>query len=499
MRRLLDSHLPDLRRRDILGFAAISPLAFGRTSAAQPNDPVTPLVAEFVRQGHVDGLSVAIIQNGQARFHNAGVATRGGRDLVTEASVYEIGSISKTFTGLLLAHAIGEGKAAADDDLRLYLPPGYGTLERNGRPVRLIDLVNTTSALPDNLPDWRKAVADAHAEPSEAPFIAARLMNASTSASLLADLRTASLVDTPGADARHSNVASQAAGIVLERIYGRRYDALLSDYIEQPLGMAPGVGEVSPARLVQGYDPSGPATPPHTARVIHAAAGLRYSAMDMARYLTAQLAEADPAVTLTHRPAWGTPETGAIGFHWIINRTADSQICLRHSGGTFGFSAHCEVYPGLGYGIVLLSNRAGAQDALGDVANAAREALFGRPKGLVALEAALERTRFADVSAAVAETRADYPELFLSENYVNAWGYRLVRSSRPTEGTAIFAFNTAEHPDSWNVHDSYAEALAATGDKTRAIEHYRRSLALNPGNDNAEAMIARLSTSGAEH
>lgn len=320
-------------------------------------------------------------------------------------------------------------------------------------------------------------------------------MKASTPTSLLADLRTASLVDTPGAEPRHSNVASQLAGIVLERIYGRPYSALLAEYIERPLAMGSGVGEIPPVRLVQGYDPNGPATPPHTAPVIQAAAGLRYSSADMARYIFAQLAGGDQAIALTQRPEWGTPDTGAIGFHWIINKTADSQISLRHSGGTFGFSAHCEFYPGMGYGIVLLSNRAGAQDALGDVATAVREVLFGRPRGLVALEAALERSHFADVAASVVETRAAFPELFLSENHVNSWGYRLKRASRPAEAMAMFAYNAAEHPDSWNVHDSYAEALAANGDKVQAVTHYRRSLMLNPGNDNAAAMIAQLSAS----
>lgn len=483
-----------MARRELLALAALAPLTFsGSAVAAQAQDAVGELVAEFVRRGEVDGLSAAVIRDGQTRFYNAGVISREqGAPPTSELSVYEIGSISKTFTGLLLAQAIQEGRANPSDDVRLYLPPGYDNLVRDGRPVRLIDLVDTTSALPDNLPDWRQVVADVKAKPAEVPFIAAELLNASTPQSLMADLRTAVLVDTPGAAPRHSNVASQVAGIVLEKIYGRPYDALLAQYIEQPLGMAAGVGAVSPERLVQGYDPNGPATPPHTAPVMHAAAGLRYSTSDMARYLVAQLAARDPAIALTQQPAWGQPETEAIGFHWIINKTADSQIYLRHSGGTFGFSAYCEFYPGQGYGIVLLSNRAGAQDALQDVANAAHDSLFGRPRGLVALETALEETRFADVSGSVAAVRSRYPELFLSERYVNVWGYRLLRAQRLAEATAIFGYNVAEHPDSWNAHDSYGEAFAATGDAEQSIAHYRRSLALNPGNENAAAMLAKF-------
>lgn len=459
--------------------------------AAGATDPVEALFADFVRAGKVDGLSAAIVRGGRTGFYNAGVIAQDTRAPATERSVYEVGSISKTFTGLLLAHAIGEGKVAASDDVRQYLPPGYDNLERDGRPVRLIDLVDTTSALPDNLPDWRQAIGGA--KPSEVPFIAAKLLASYTSEKLLADLKTASLADKPGAVPRHSNVASQVVAIVLERLYGRPYAALLAQYIERPLGMASGAAEPAPSLLVKGYGPDGSATPALTEPVIRAAGGLRYSAADMARYIAAQLAARDPAIALTHQPAWGSPGSGAIGFHWNIAKTVDSQTYLRHSGGTFGFSAYCDFYPGQDYGIVLLANRSGAQDTLQGLADAAHETLFGRPRGLAALEAALEQSRFADVGVSVARVRRQFPELFLNENYVNAWGYRLLRTPRLPEAKAMLAYNAAQHPDSWNAHDSYAESLATIGDKAQAIAEYRRSLALNPANANADKMIAKIS------
>ena len=89
--------------------------------------------------------------------------------------------------------------------------------------------------------------------------------------------------------------------------------------------------------------------------------------------------------------------------------------------------------------------------------------------------------------------RRQFPELFLNEDYVNAWGYRLLRTPRLAEGKAMLGYNAATHPDSWNAHDSYAESLAATGDKAQAVAEYRRSLALNPANDNADKMIAKIS------
>ena len=182
----------------------------------------------------------------------------------------------------------------------------------------------------------------------------------------------------------------------------------------------------------------------------------------------------------------------ALIVFWVIAKTADSQVYLRHSGGTFGFSSYCEFFPGKDYGIVLLANRARLESALQSVAGVAHDKLFGRPRGLAALEAALEQSRYTDVGASVADVRRRFPELHLTEDRVNAWGYRLLET-RPAEAKALFGYNVAQHPDSWNAHDSYAEALAATGDKDGAIAEYRRSLALDPANDNARKMIERIS------
>lgn len=154
-------------RRELLTLVAMSPLLWpDRATADEAYAAVQASVTDFVRRGNVDGMSVAVIRDGRMRFYNAGVSVRDGDIPVTEFSVYEIGSISKTFTGLLLAHAFIEGRASQSDDVRQYLPPGYDNLQRDDRPIRLIDLVDTTSALPDNLPDWRKVVADANAQPA---------------------------------------------------------------------------------------------------------------------------------------------------------------------------------------------------------------------------------------------------------------------------------------------------------------------------------------------
>jgi D-alanyl-D-alanine-carboxypeptidase/D-alanyl-D-alanine-endopeptidase len=456
-------------------------------------DPVQALVDDFVKSGKSGGVSVAVIRDGSTRFHNAGLAVRATNTPASEHIVYEIGSISKTFTSLLLAHAIREGRATLDDDVRKHLPPGYDNLARDGRAVTLRDMVTTTSALPDNVPDWMATMGKL--PPTELATAVAKLLAGYDTPRFLADLKSAKLVDVPGHLPRHSNVASQLQGVVVERLYGQPYDALLARFIEKPLGMRAGGGAVPPRLFATGYSTNGAPAPALDMPVIRAAGGLHYSTADMARYLSAQIAARDPAIALTHQPLFGSPETSEIGFHWVIGKTADSQTYLRHSGGTLGFSSYCDFYPAKRYGVVVLANSAGAQNTGQALCDAIHEALFGPAMGLKALEAALEGSGYADVPGTIAAVKARFPELHLNEDYVNAWGYRKFKAS-PQAARGLFAWNAAQHPDSWNVHDSLAEALAATGDKAGAIREYKRSLELNPGNDNGAQMIEKLEKGG---
>jgi CubicO group peptidase (beta-lactamase class C family) len=73
--------------------------------------------------------------------------------LPSQNTVYEIGSITKTFVSFYLANAVLEHKVSLDDDIRKYLKESYPNLEYNGAPIQLVHLANTTSLLPDWLPN----------------------------------------------------------------------------------------------------------------------------------------------------------------------------------------------------------------------------------------------------------------------------------------------------------------------------------------------------------
>jgi CubicO group peptidase (beta-lactamase class C family) len=357
-------------RRQVLA-SATAVLAQGVLSASAhaEDETIQAMVTGFVQARTADALSLAILRDGRTAFYNAGIASRKTGAPATQDTVYEIGSITKTFASLLLAHAIVEGRAAIDDKVVRFLPRGFDNLSRPGGVVTLRDLVTTTSALPNNPPEIDRLIAGGFTHDTALKI--ARFSESYSDRQFLADLREAKLVAAPGQKPRHSNVAAQLVGVIVERIFHAPFASLVARYIERPFGMAPGSPiEATRSRAAVGYDADGQTMPILTARADLFSGGLRYSASDMARYLARQNAEAEPAIRLTHRPAWRAPDGTAIGFNWIISRDANGETRFRHTGSTLGFSSFAEFCPRRGYAIAALANQLGRESTLGELAAA---------------------------------------------------------------------------------------------------------------------------------
>lgn len=461
--------------------------AVGQVRSVRMDTVVQRLGSAFMKQPGRVGLSIGIIQNGQTYFYNFGTVEKGQSQVATPNTVYEIGSISKTFTSLLLAHAVLEKRVSLDDDIRKYLLGTYPNLAFAGKPITLKHLANTTSRLPDNLPENLFKPAN----PDSAAVLAVKDMRGYTKQNFLADLHQARLDTIPGLLPRHSNVATQLLAYILESVYKTTYTDLLARYVNQPLHLA---GAASTGPKSTGYDGKGNQMPSITIATAQAAGGLQYSPADMVKYLQYQLNEPDKAVALTHQPTWGRLADEAIGFNWNLDQTVDSKRRLQHSGGTFGYASYCELSPERKFGIVLLSNESdqGTQGALQATAGQIVEALYGVPPALQALRTELVASKYSHAAEAFAAVKKKHPELHLTEDYVNTWGYFLLRQGQPQPALELFKLNVSLFPKGWNTYDSLAETYESTGDKPQAIENYRRSLALNPKNTNALDHLRKL-------
>jgi D-alanyl-D-alanine-carboxypeptidase/D-alanyl-D-alanine-endopeptidase len=306
------------------------------------------------------GVTVGVVQHGVRRVFTYGPTKPD--------SVFEIGSITKTFTGLLLAQMAAAKKVRLDEPVRGLLPPGTVAKPESGDEITLLDLSVQHSGLP-RMPDNFKP-----AEPTN-PYADY------DEKALFAWLGTHGVVRTKDAPFGYSNVGVGLLGAALARRAGLSYEALLRQEITGPLGMHDTVVRLTPAlraRLAEGHDDKHAPARPWDLDALAGAGGIRSTAADMLTYLEAQLhPDALPAKVTASAAGKTLPaalreshvvrarayEREEIALNWL-RTTASGRYW--HNGGTGGYTSFAAFDPGGDVAVVVLSNTAnGLADKLG--------------------------------------------------------------------------------------------------------------------------------------
>lgn len=275
-------------------------------------------------------------------------------------TVFEIGSISKIFTVLLLADMVTRGEVAFDDPAEKFLPSGT-RMPEGGHRITLLDLATHRSGLPrlpDNMP-----LAD-----SDDPYA-----NYSE-ARLLEYLGSYKLTREAGARYEYSNVGMGLLGYLLARRAGRDYADLVRDRITGPLGMKDTVIALShdqKMRLAPGHDDATRRAKPWSMAILAGAGGLRSTANDMLVLLDAltgrkatRLRSAMDVMLATRWPA-SEPDQET-GLAWLARKGPAGEI-VWHDGGTGGYRATLAWDPARRRGAIVLINAA-AEPATNDIA-----------------------------------------------------------------------------------------------------------------------------------
>lgn len=306
---------------------------------------------------HAQAISVGVYQHGHSYSFNYGHLEPGGPRKPTSKTLYPIASITKTFTGALLAQAQLEGKLKLDDDVRLYLEGDYPNLEFNGHPIRLFDLLDHRSGLPFFLPDRPETRPDF---PGDEPWATrvSKILAEYSRADFYADLHRVKIDAIPGDSFKYSNAAAQLAGYVLERVYGEPFETLLKRKILAPLGMRDTTITLTSRQFdarTRGYDGQGRQMP-DSPDSLQGAGAIKSSVRDMLKYVAWQVADSDAAVRLSHRP-YLTSGNYAAGLNWQMLSDSGKRV-IWQSGDFEGFHAYCIVEPEREVGLVALFNQA---------------------------------------------------------------------------------------------------------------------------------------------
>ncbi|HEY1011969.1 MAG TPA: serine hydrolase [Herpetosiphonaceae bacterium] len=282
--------------------------------------------------------------------------TRAGGPPVGADTLFEIGSVTKTFTGAALAAMIAKGEVAADDPIATLLPKGTRVPERNGAKIALRHLVSHISGLP-RLPDG---------------FTPPDITNPYADYSvddLYAFLARYELPRDIGAEYEYSNLGMGLLGHGLALRAGTDYERLIKERIAGPLGMKDTMITLDPAKpIATGHDEGGDAAPYWDIPSLAGAGALRSTANDLVAFLAANLglAQSDlmPALQSTHAPQHTISPELKIGMAWHITPRPEGDL-VWHNGGTGGFVSFIGFDAKRRTGVVVLSNRAISVDDIG--------------------------------------------------------------------------------------------------------------------------------------
>lgn len=314
-------------------------------------------VDDYMHGQQAAGMSIGVIANGNEYIYNFGTVQKGKDVPPTSRTLYEIASLTKTFTATLLAKAVIEKRVSLDDDVRKYLKGDYPNLEFDGHPILPADLINHRSGLPFNLPD-RPEMMPGYKNLSQAQWMSDvnKILAGYTREDFFADLHKVKLDQQPGSAFKYSNAAAQLLGYILFDIYGASYAELARRTITRPLGMSDTTIHLNASqmkRVATGYDDQGNGVPLYSEQS-QAAAGFKSTTADMLRYMRWQMDESDAAVKLTHEPR--VPDHDRFfALNWLT-RTKDGTRTVFQGGTAPGFCSQVTFSPDTKIGVVILSN-----------------------------------------------------------------------------------------------------------------------------------------------
>ena len=447
-------------------------------------------IPALMADGDVPGLSVALIRHGDIVWHRGfGVTNAQTGTLVTDDTVFEAASLSKSVFAYAVLKLVDRGVIDLDRPLERYLPGLYGSAD--DPRLRLItarDVLRHTTGL-QNWPDGA--------------------------------LKT---YFTPGERFSYSGEGFVLLSRVVARVTGVPTNAFMKRTIFEPLGMTDSSYLWEPGyeqRSTWYHNSRGEVIDQgrSTSADVNVASGLRTNGRDYARFLaallrgdglkpetrrlmlTTQVPVHEGGSTTIDRPqaevfsgvSWGlgvglqTTADGVSFWHWGSNRYGKAYFVVFEHQQT-GMVVFANSVHGLSIMPAIVAEAVGgAQPAMAwlrvEPYTSPGRILFR--KGMAHGAGPALRDYFA--------WREGRPTSeWLTEDQLNRVGLDLLRSGHVKDAIEVLRLNVQEHPQSFNVYDSLGEAYAADGERALAIANYARSIEINPKNTDGIAALKKL-------
>ncbi len=307
---------------------------------------ITRKTDSLYRKEKLPGIFVGVLNNGNRSYIGSGFADPDQQVPFDSATLFEIGSITKTFTAYLVM-AVLRDKGISDSSTILPWLPDSVRENSSLAAISFLSLLNHSSGLPrlpDNM-DLTKNQKQPYAD--------------YTADNLYSYLRSCK----PKTDGKYaySNLGMGLAGVLAERISGKSYTGLLDQYIFQPFQL--GKAEKDPASIKnksQGYLDTARAEY-WNMNILAPAGDLEMSASDLLSYLqqVANPATGDPGkiTSLLLEPTIAVNNSLKVGRAWHMLLQKDGPVIYWHNGGTYGFSSFAAFLKGKNKAVVVVINQ----------------------------------------------------------------------------------------------------------------------------------------------
>ncbi|MEQ8811421.1 MAG: serine hydrolase domain-containing protein, partial [Imperialibacter sp.] len=317
---------------------------------------VVATIEKRIQNGQMPSMALAVIDSSGVKYYNFGKTTLDGKP-VDENTIYEIGSISKVFTAILLAQQVLGGEVKLEDEINDYLPDTVQVPVMGDAPITFGNLTDHTSGIP------RMPANFAPANPNN-PYADYTVQQMYEFISNYQPSRTV------GSEYEYSNLAQGLLGHLLAQNKNTTYEALMVATIADPLGMNDtriAFTETMKQNLALGH--TGPYVVENWDIPTLAGAGaIRSSTSDMAKFISANLgyvdtplrAAMDMSHTMRHDKAGGMQ----VGMGWHIKNGSEGDV-IWHNGGTGGYRTFAGFVKETGKGVVLLTNSSTGADDIG--------------------------------------------------------------------------------------------------------------------------------------
>lgn len=446
---------------------------------------IDELVSKYYEYGIFNG-SILVAEKGNIIFEKGyGYADRDGQTLNTPETKFRIASVTKQFTAMLIMQLVEKGKIKLDGKLSDYLT--YYRKDQ-GDKITIHNLLTHTSGVPNY---------------TNNEFMDKHTATAITPKDLILTYGSGDLDFEPSSKYNYSNTAYVMLGAIIEEVTGKKYETVLQENILTPLGMTNSGYEHNEIKMVNqaiGYDNALGAV--NVAKFIDMSipfsAGSMYSTVEDL-YKWDRALYTDKLVSAASKEKIYTPFLNNYGYGWNIISAkvspTEEKIIYTHSGGINGFSTNIMRVVSDDLAIIVLSNYANGQAQ--KISNDISKIIYGIPYKFPtkSVMGALVTSGGKTMAEAIAEARElakNKAEYSVNEGEMNNLGYQLLGSGKIDDAIEVFKFNVEMFPQSANVYDSLGEAYMMKGDNANAILNYKKTLELEPKNDNAVKMLKKL-------